>query len=1417
MPSRFHESLGKHGRARSQSHAGSRQRKRPGAQSSLQFSKLEPRQLMAANLVISEFLASNGGSLLDEDGAASDWIEILNAGDEAVDLGGWSLTDDANDLTKWSFPSTTLDANESLLVFASGKDRTVAASELHTNFRLSGGGEYLGLVENDGSTVAFDFGPAYPAQFEDISYGLATESSFSVLVDNSTLVRTLVPTDGSLGTTWISPTFDDSSWEGDPTRTAGVGYEGSPTSENNYASLINAPLTPLPTGLPTAYARFEFQLASVADINQLSLAMQFDDGFVAYLNGVEVASANAPTSPTWNSVSTAGTPDDQAVEPVNFDLIDHLDELNVGTNVLAFQLLNRSAGSSDLLLVPELSVGQAALVDPVVPGYFETPTPATRNGVNAQGFTSEPTFSATRGFYESAFDVTLATDTAGASIYYTTNGSDPTATNGTLYTGPVNIAGTTTLRAVAIKDDFFPSVSVTHTYLFPSDIINQSSSPSGYPADWGTHNNNGSPFLAVADYGIDSDVVGPNDLFNGAYTGQRFEDALTSIPTISLSLDIDDAFDADTGFYANSIRSGRDWERETSVEWWDPADDSQFQVNAGIRAHGGVSRQPWRTPKHGLRLYFRNDYGPGRLEFPLFGDEGVTSFDRLVFRSHYNDSWQAVSPALHTRGQFIQDPFVRNSFADMGNLSIRSRPVNVYINGLYWGVYDITERPDAEYFADHLGGNAEDYDVINRNGTVQDGNADAWNELINLVRTTDLTTTAGYEAVKERLDVENLVDYMLVNFYAGVDDWPHNNWVAANNRAEGGGFRFYVWDAEISMNQLGSNRTGVDDANSSAELYDRLRVNADFRQLFMDRALLHLSEGGALSPEASIQRYTELGDLVRPALVAESARWGDVHPDIPLTVDNEWQSEFDSVINSYLPQRTNIFINQLLGAGLASNLAAPEFGTTPGQVPVGASVSLINNQAGATLYYTDDGTDPRASGGGIAASAQAFSSPVSIDGATTITMRVRSGNNWSGLVSGLFLQAEPANSTNLRVSELYYNPADPTALETSVGITDADQFEFLELTNIGSQSIDLNGVSFDDGIEFEFTTTTVLQPGEYAVLVADPAAFALRHGSSARVLGQYLGGLSNGGEALLLTDANGETIQSFSYEDGNAADEAGWPTAPDGDGPSLVAINLLGNYSDPENWRSSAVSDGTPSAASFVVGEIYRDGHVAESLDSLARPDLINTIAVQFDQDVSVDASHLILRDQTNGGSVVELSGASFEYVPSSRIAVWDLSSLSLPLPAAFYEATLTASGITSIASGRGMVGDVVDELYVALPGDANLDGTVNVLGDGFALVASLGAATGSTWAQGDFNGDGAVNVLGDGFPLVANLGRSAVPAQALAKSSAIAFSATTEQAMAFPLLTDASKNEKDEKLIDRDRKAQLDQLMATDDVLVLL
>ena len=136
---------------------------------------LETRVLLATGPLITEFMAANNSTLTDQDGRYSDWIEIHNPTDLPIALEGWSLTDAQNVLTRWQFPAVTLEAGHYLVVFASGNDRTAVPGELHTDFRLSRGGEFLALIRPDGATVESAYEPEYPRQVHDVSYGLSAD------------------------------------------------------------------------------------------------------------------------------------------------------------------------------------------------------------------------------------------------------------------------------------------------------------------------------------------------------------------------------------------------------------------------------------------------------------------------------------------------------------------------------------------------------------------------------------------------------------------------------------------------------------------------------------------------------------------------------------------------------------------------------------------------------------------------------------------------------------------------------------------------------------------------------------------------------------------------------------------------------------------------------------------------------------------------------------------------------------------------------------------------------------------------------------------------------------------------------------------------------------------------------------------
>jgi hypothetical protein len=331
-------------------------------------------------LQISEFMAVNESGLDDADRDDEDWIEIHNAGGGTASLDGWYLTDKADNLTKWKFPAVTLAPDAYLIVFASGKNRRDPAGALHTNFRLRGAGEYLGLVRPDGVTVASEFAPAYPIQAPDISYGVSGDTSQMLLLAQGAPARALVPTNDALEPEplpdaprpWTLEDFDDATW---PAGTTGIGY--------GYPNLTGLDVSAMYSVNQTVYVRVPFVVEDPSLIRGLTLRMWFDDGMIAYINGYEVARSNAPApgTETWDSGAPAGWPNTRNAGLMDFS-IRRFDFLHVGTNLLAVQGLNYGPSSPDLLVRPELW----ATVTAAVPSfrYFPVPTPGKPNDTGVE-------------------------------------------------------------------------------------------------------------------------------------------------------------------------------------------------------------------------------------------------------------------------------------------------------------------------------------------------------------------------------------------------------------------------------------------------------------------------------------------------------------------------------------------------------------------------------------------------------------------------------------------------------------------------------------------------------------------------------------------------------------------------------------------------------------------------------------------------------------------------------------------------------------------------------------------------------------------------------------------------------------------------------------------------------------------------
>jgi len=605
--------------------------------------------------------------------------------------------------------------------------------------------------------------------------------------------------------------------------------------------------------------------------------------------------------------------------------------------------------------------------------FMGFPSPGADNVEMYQGFVAEPELSHRHGIYDEPFEITLSCDTPETAIWYTTNGTEPYFTGGrkptgTQYTGPIPITRNTVLRVKAIRPGWKESKIVTSTYIFLDDVLTQSGA--GFPSSWGG---------TSADYTLDRDIVNQH--------AATLKDDLMSLPSMSLVMNVADLFNASNGIYANPQSSGVSWERPGSIELFYPDGTDGFQSYCGVRIYGGVGR---REKKKSFRLLFKGMYGATKLRYPLFGDDATDEFDTIILRANFNDGYPFGQQAT----QCIRDEYCRRLQLALGHPAPHGNFVHLYVNGLYWGLYNPVERPDTSFAASYFGGEKEHYDAYNSAQPTGDSTSQSWNGLLSAARQ-NVQINEGYQKLQgnnpdgtpnpsyvDYLDIENYIDFHIANFFVGNTDWPGHNWYGAMNKVNPDGFKFFMWDAEWVLwiqvghgldSELHENRIGV--GNSMCEPYARLRNNPEFRVLFGDRVHRAFFNDGPIAvdptdPERNRPRalYAELADWIERAMIAETARWGDVHGGSARTIAH-WRAERDRILNTYMVQRPGIVLDQLRSAGLYPNISAPAFhvGGKPqhgGNVPSSAALAMTG--AGGTVWYTLDGSDPRVPATGAA-------------------------------------------------------------------------------------------------------------------------------------------------------------------------------------------------------------------------------------------------------------------------------------------------------------------------------------------------------------------------------------------------------------------------------------------------------------------
>jgi hypothetical protein len=822
------------------------------------------------SLVINEAVSSNS-SFEDEDGDSPDWFELYNNKSTAIDLTGWTVTDDEDKPSKWSFPDIQIGAGEYLRIWASDKDK-------------ANGGQYKTLI-NQGDSFHY-----------------------------------LVPTSNP-DNNWTNLTYDDDSWQiGD----SGFGYADGDDE------------TQIDSGISSVYVRKPFTITNLELITEVWFDIDFDDGFVAYINGTEIARSNIlGESPSFDAVTVT---DREALmyqsgAPVRFPVNDFETLLTNGENILSIQVHNHNSNSSDLSLIPFLSaLYSGTTIDGIAPPAilgFQNPSLHTNFKLSSKGETLVIYDDSGNqvGFLEVAgisSDNSIGRSlTNGETVYYET-ASPGTENPDTLFTGIIE-------SEIVFSHD-------------GGEFDGQSVSISGAEADEeirytldATVPSESSP-IYVTPIAISDNTVIRAKIFKANHIPSRTESRTYitntdhSLPIVTLVSNPANFFDTQQGIYVYGPEGNydpyelpffganfwNDWERDIHFSFYEANGDLGVALDAGVKIFGAWSRG---NDQRSMSIFARGRYGFSDIEYPIFPQLDYDKFEAIVLRSSGND-WMKTN---------IKD-VIATSLMDGSGLETQAyRSSVVYLNGEYWGLYNIREKVNEHFLDDKINVSKSEINILERNGEIVEGTNETYNDLIGFVTNNDLSIQANYEFVADQIDIDNYITYQVAQIYLDNTDWPGNNvklWNSPETK-----WRWILYDTDFSFGRpweappyydndtlsyaLEANGPGWPNPPWSTLLTRKLMENTEFRIKFIN----HFSDESNTRFKAdSVRQHVEqVAASVAPEIPQHFEYWSTWENrsvywqnQFMLSTNEEWVAEVDKITeftDNRIPYLTDHFKN----------------------------------------------------------------------------------------------------------------------------------------------------------------------------------------------------------------------------------------------------------------------------------------------------------------------------------------------------------------------------------------------------------------------------------------------------------------------------------------------------------------------------
>ena len=1063
--------------------------------------------LLNAQVKINEASNVNGSTLVLPDQSSPDWIELYNDGTTATNLEGYTLTDDFQEPFKWVFPAISINPGEFLTVLASGISKTDIINHWETAVWANQTWQYL------------------------------------------------IP-GGPIANDWKNVPFTATGWSSGQ---MGIGYGDGDDVTN------------LPDLTLSAYARLEFSITDTSKIVSALLDLDFDDGFVAYINGIEVARVGlSGNPPAWNDLAA-----DHEAElyqggamtsfTLSKELLDQV--LKNGVNVLAIEIHNSSTTSSDMSLSSFLSFG-------------------FKDGQQYYSGTTYPSF--LYGGVSEALSTNFSIATMGETIYIFNPAGylvdslqvplmQPDMSVGKFTDGvnPSRIFVTPTpnqsnnLSTNYAGFEMAPSiVTVGGMFTSAQTVTVQNNSTTGGTVRFTT--NGQDPEVTSPIYtgpiSLSSNTVvkvrcfsSDPELLPSTMDAETFLFAVDhTLPVISLSTNPANLYGA-TGIFDNY---NTDWRKPCIIEYFDVDGVKQFETRASVKPDGGAGGSR-SNPQHSVTVEPGNSlYGSGNsVEYPLIPEKGyIQEYDAFYLRNGSN-FWNNYPQKDATFMRMMRKSHVNSQAYS---------PVVVYVNGEYFGVYELREKANAHYFESNYGNNPDNIDLLSVSyfygagilRTVKGSDTGFYN-MRNFVSTYDFTAPDYFEKCHEKIDLFSFVDYMAAeNWFANVD-WIYNNMKIFRTKSTDNKWRFNLQDMELGLGGWTDFSTNIFDflrynnqPNPYWDIYNGLLQNTKFKNYFVNRYADLMNS--TFQHETYAPIVDEMYEQLIPEMPQQFQRWtGDpaggmatyagTYANLLYQFDNRNSVVRNQIITEFgLEEQVYVKVDvEPAGAGyIKISTLTPEDLPWTGIYFDGVPVKIT---AVANPGFTFTGWDPN----GII--------PAGMLSDMSVELNIPNDATFRALFNGAIAP------TALTISEIHYNP-DVTV----------DGGNWIELHNFGTNDIPLTGWSvksknFYD--KYEFEDGTILPAGGYLVVCQDTNLFKTQYPGVSNFTGATGFSWSNKKDSIQLYGQYGQLVLSTVYRD-----EAPFPRCADGYGRTLENGHTFNAILDSATWFCGCIG-GSPGVA----------------------------------------------------------------------------------------------------------------------------------------------------------------------------------------------------------------------------------------------